>query len=256
MHTSLSEFERQGRDVDNLSNVNIVTEGLLHDFSNLLATISGLSQLSILKTNSDEIKENLITISRVASACKLTLDNINSHLKGNYESSLEDHYVDDLINRVMDITKHRIRTMQIIENVNIKVDLCLCSNNIIKCNDYEIKRVLLNLILNAIDAMSIEGGTLKIRSYEEKGYSIVEIIDTGIGMDECTKKNIFKPYFTTKKDKGTGLGLNIVKGILDKHDATIKVESQVNKGSKFTFMFPVFKNMYVAEESINRYNII
>lgn len=256
MDTSLSEFERQRRDIDNLSNVNIVTEGLLHDFSNFLATISGLSQLSMLKTNSEELKENLATINKVAFACKLTLDNINSYLKGNYEAIEDDHFIDDLINRVVDITKHKIRTLQILENKTIEVELCLCSNQMIRCNDYEIKRVLLNLILNAIDAMDEKGGILKIRSYKEDGCVVTEVIDTGIGMDEYTKKNIFDPYFTTKESKGTGLGLSIVKDILDSHGATIKVESVVDQGSKFTIVFPDYRNRYIVEDTIKVYNII
>lgn len=256
MSDSLDEKKRAEGSSDKLGNLNIITEGLIHDFSNLLATISGLSQLSMLKTNSNELKENLATINKTAFACSLALDKMSSYIKGNYKADGGNYYIDDIINQVLDITMYKIRTMQIVDNIPIKLDICLCSNEIIRCNEYEIKRVLLNLVLNAIDAMSETGGTLKIKSYIEDGHPVVEVSDTGIGIDDKAKSHIFEPYFTTKENKGMGLGLSISKEILEKHGATIKVESEVGKGTKFTIKFPICDSLAVAEEGVNIYNII
>jgi len=124
----------------------------------------------------------------------------------------------------------------------------------------KVEQVLVNLINNAIDAMPV-GGSLYVRSYltksdklrsmakDEGGNALaieedaiaVEVEDIGAGMDENVRKKLFDPFFTTKKRaEGTGLGLSVVKNIMDMHKGLIDVESQEGKGSKFTIMLKKF----------------
>jgi histidine kinase len=115
-----------------------------------------------------------------------------------------------------------------------------------------LEQVFLNLIMNARDAMDekeeIVGQhvekTLKVSSYTENDKVVVEISDTGAGMNEAVKEKIFEPFFTTKPvGKGTGLGLSISFGIVRDYDGVIEVESEEGRGTKFTVRFPA-----VAEE--------
>lgn len=102
---------------------------------------------------------------------------------------------------------------------------------------HQIQQVLINLMLNALQAMG-KGGTLTIRSArQDNGEVRVEIKDTGVGISKEHLKKIFDPFFTTKSE-GTGLGLSISLKILENHGATIEVCSEVGKGSIFTINFP------------------
>jgi nitrogen-specific signal transduction histidine kinase len=100
----------------------------------------------------------------------------------------------------------------------------------------QIKRVFINIILNALQAMS-PGGVLRIRTARSAGRRVmVRITDTGAGIPPVTLKRIFDPFFTTKS-QGAGLGLSISRTILEKHHATITCDSQAGKGTTFTLLF-------------------
>ena len=116
----------------------------------------------------------------------------------------------------------------------------------------QITQVLLNLCLNARDAMP-EGGALKLNTYSVDGselviydeppaqrYACIDVIDTGMGMDESIQSKIFEPFFTTKEiGKGTGLGLAVTYGIVKTHRGVINVESEPSHGTSFHVYFPL-----------------
>jgi polar amino acid transport system substrate-binding protein len=115
-------------------------------------------------------------------------------------------------------------------------------------NSQKIEQVLINLLVNAGQAMPDDGrGLIKVRTGEDQGNIVVEIEDNGKGMTEKTRKMIFDPFFTTKRAKGgTGLGLAIAFKILDEHNGSISVESELNVGTTFTIRIPAGKKTQVA----------
>ena len=110
----------------------------------------------------------------------------------------------------------------------------------------EIREALTNLILNAVDAMPA-GGTLTLRTRIAEAsdygfgagppFACVEVTDTGLGMDEETRRRCLEPFFTTKGERGTGLGLAMVYGMVQRHSAEIDIESAVGKGDNRAFEF-------------------
>ena len=102
----------------------------------------------------------------------------------------------------------------------------------------ELREVLTNLILNAIDAMP-RGGTMSFRTRQDGQRVRLEISDTGIGMTEETRRNCLEPFFTTKGDHGSGLGLSMSYGIIRRHGGSIEITSRLNKGATFTIYLPV-----------------
>jgi len=100
----------------------------------------------------------------------------------------------------------------------------------------QLKQVLLNLVLNAMEAMP-DGGDLEVVLYPENGGTVISVRDTGIGMDAETVSQIFDPFYSTKGE-GTGLGLAVTYGIIEGHGGTIQVESQPNQGTRFTIWLP------------------
>ncbi|HEY6952238.1 MAG TPA: ATP-binding protein, partial [Bacteroidota bacterium] len=124
---------------------------------------------------------------------------------------------------------------------------------LITADSTQIQQVLLNLCINARDAMP-GGGLLSLGTEMTSGHSVrslfaeataseyvhVRVRDTGIGMDEATRSHIFDPFFTTKdKGKGTGLGLSVVYGAVKNHDGFVRVESELSSGSTFHLFFPI-----------------
>jgi signal transduction histidine kinase len=110
----------------------------------------------------------------------------------------------------------------------------------------QIRQVLVNIILNAQQAMT-DGGRLDIRANGKGGFVEVEFADTGSGIPESAINKIFDPLFTTKA-KGIGLGLSVSKSILERHGGDIQVESEVDKGTKFTVFLPTQKSSLVDTE--------
>ncbi|MGH8296951.1 MAG: hybrid sensor histidine kinase/response regulator, partial [Steroidobacteraceae bacterium] len=102
----------------------------------------------------------------------------------------------------------------------------------------EIRDALTNLIFNAIDAMP-DGGTLTLRTRDCDGQVEVEVTDTGIGMDEETRRRCLEPFYTTKGERGTGLGLAMVYGMVQRHSAALEIDSKPGSGSTLRLSFPV-----------------
>jgi two-component system, NtrC family, sensor kinase len=109
--------------------------------------------------------------------------------------------------------------------------------------------VIVNLMTNAAQAIGEAQGriTVRLRLEADRTALRLSVADTGCGMDDATKARIFEPFFTTKKvGDGTGLGLSVVHGIIDKHGGRIEIESAPGQGSCFTVILPVAQTAAVA----------
>jgi signal transduction histidine kinase len=105
-------------------------------------------------------------------------------------------------------------------------------------NPAELREMMTNLIFNAVDAMP-SGGTLTLRTLESPGGVVVEIADTGAGMTPEVRARCLDPFFSTKGDKGTGLGLAMVFGIVQRQQGQIDIESTPGVGTTFRITLPV-----------------
>jgi len=107
--------------------------------------------------------------------------------------------------------------------------------------------VLTNLILNAMDAMP-QGGTLSIATRSERGREVrVTVTDSGTGMPETVRQRIFEPFYSTKGEGGSGLGLSMAYSIVRRHGGEIEVDSEPGRGTTFTLIFPVSREMAGTE---------
>ncbi len=219
--------------------------GVAHDFNNLLMGIQGNVTLMSMETESNHSHFPILKDieKQVLNGTKLTRQLLGYARKGKYEIKVLD--LNELI-RETSVTFNRTRK-QIIVRSELAPDLLA-----IEADISQIEQVLLNLYLNASDAMS-EGGELTIRSYNlihedmtgrpympKKGkYVCLEVTDTGTGMDRETQQRIFEPFFTTKEmGKGTGLGLASVFGIIKGHGGYIDVASEPGRGTTFSIYLP------------------
>jgi CheY-like chemotaxis protein len=115
----------------------------------------------------------------------------------------------------------------------------------------EIRDALTNLIFNAVDAMP-EGGVLTVRTFERPGPGdtqlvTIQVCDTGIGMNEETRRRCLEPFFTTKGERGTGLGLAMVYGMVQRHSAEFDIQSNLGRGTTMGVTFPAYTQPLVAK---------
>jgi CheY-like chemotaxis protein len=110
----------------------------------------------------------------------------------------------------------------------------------------ELREVLVNMVFNAVDAMP-DGGRLQLMAEEVNGAIEIAVTDTGIGMSSEVSSRIFDPFFTTKGEAGMGLGLAVCYGIVQRHQGTVEVKSELGQGTAFRIRLPIAKTIPMAE---------
>jgi len=124
----------------------------------------------------------------------------------------------------------------------IEIHIDIPDDLIIPLDTQRMQQVFLNLFLNAIQAIPVPPGEIRVvaRTDPDKNEAIIQVEDTGVGIDAEHLSRIFDPFFTTKEvGSGTGLGLSIVHGIIEQHNGSISVESKKGEGTRFTIRLPM-----------------
>jgi len=152
-----------------------------------------------------------------------------------------------LVTQVLDLTRARWSDMPQQRGLMIQLETELLPDLPRTAGiESEIREALINLIFNAVDAMA-DGGKLLLRTQVKPAVSgmpsqvQVEVVDTGIGMDEATRRRCLEPFFTTKGERGTGLGLAMVYGVMQRHNGEIEIESTAGEGTTMRLSFDEHK---------------
>jgi CheY-like chemotaxis protein/anti-sigma regulatory factor (Ser/Thr protein kinase) len=142
-----------------------------------------------------------------------------------------------LLEQVLELTRARWHDMsqQLGIVITVKTELTPELPNVPGIES-EIREALTNLIINAVDAMP-SGGTLTLRTTAIERQVTLEVADTGIGMDEETSRKCLEPFFTTKGERGTGLGLAMVYGVTQRHGAQLQIDSAPGQGTRVRLVF-------------------
>jgi CheY-like chemotaxis protein len=144
-----------------------------------------------------------------------------------------------LVEQIVDLTSARWRDMPQQRGVVITVHKELAPQlPAVLGSESELREALTNLVFNAVDAMP-EGGTLTLRTAARAGSILLEVGDTGVGMDEEARRRCLEPFFTTKGERGTGLGLAMVYGIVKRHGADLDILSEPGKGTTMRIVLPL-----------------
>ncbi len=243
------EIQRQVQNQERLAAVGQLAAGIAHDFNNTLAVIKLYTELLLRSTElSTRVQERLQTI---AQQTQRAADLIQQILDFSRQSLMEKQPL-DLLPFLKELNRLLMRTLP--ENIQIKLNANK-DEYIILADPSRIQQIILNLALNARDAMP-QGGTMTISlntlqlaadavfpvSGMTPGKWVRLVLsDNGIGMSSETLAHIFEPFFTTKdRSKGTGLGLAQVYGIVQRHEGFIDVTTELNKGTTFYLYFPAF----------------
>ncbi len=230
-----------------------MASGIAHDINNAISPITLYTEM-MLETEPNltaKARQYLVTIQRAAEDVAQTVSRMREFYR---QREPQLHLTTVALNRVVeqtaDLTRARWYDMAQQRGIVIEVRKDLASElPAIMGVESEIREALTNLVFNAVDAMP-EGGTLTLRTRmmeagpgadaaERLPQAAVEVIDTGIGMDEDTQRRCMEPFYTTKGERGTGLGLAMVFGIVQRHSADIQIESIPGRGTTFRLAFAV-----------------
>ncbi|WP_069650337.1 hybrid sensor histidine kinase/response regulator [Caloranaerobacter ferrireducens] len=210
--------------------------GIAHDFNNILTTIIGLSQLLLYQVQDENIKKNLEIIYNSALDGKAIVNKIQKITRKKVSSNKKSILLNSIVETSIDMARPKWNNIYAVKGKEFTLVKELNSNSYIYCDAHEIREVILNIILNAIDSME-NGGKLTVTTYDRGDKAYVCIEDTGCGIPDEVKDRIFEPFFSTKESRGTGLGLSIAKNIIASYNGSIEVESEVGVGTKFTISF-------------------
>ena len=240
-------LEEQVRQAQKMEAVGRLAGGIAHDFNNLLMVIRGYAEIVQQEESaSPSVRKSVDTIVRTTeSAASLTRQLLSFSRRHVFSPQVLD--LNFLVNRMSEMLLGVLRDeMEFV--VKLDPDSCCIS-----ADPGQIEQVIMNLVVNARDAMP-QGGKLTLetahldtdalRSKRFSGlplgeYVVLSVADTGVGMDADTQSRIFEPFFTTKnKDEGTGLGLSVVYNIVRASGAHVRVSSELGRGATFQIFFP------------------
>ena len=236
----IAEQERireQFSQIEKLSALGELASGVAHDFNNTLAGILGRAQLLTRTSDPEKIKRGLEIIIKAAEDGANTVKRIQDFARQRKDQDFKLVAIDQILFDVSEITRPRWKDSAEASNIHIGLAIEIRSKAHVMGDESELRDVLVNMVFNAIDAMPAGGQlTLRVEAVDDK----VEIMvsDSGTGMSPDVSSRIFDPFFTTKGNTGMGLGLAVSFGIIRRHEGTIHVESEVNKGTTFRIVLP------------------
>jgi PAS domain S-box-containing protein len=240
------ERERAAR-ADKLRALGQLASGVAHDFNNSLAAILGRAQLVLRRAQDEEIIRSLGIIVTAAEDAAATVRRIQTFARKPLASELELLDMGSLLRDAIEITRTRWENEARAAGINIEVSLNAGEGLLARGNASELREVFVNLIVNAVDAMP-QGGTLNICCKRKGDRLRLRFADTGKGMTDEVRERIFEPFYTTKGAHGTGLGLAVSYGIIERHEGFITVESKVGCGTTFHIDLPFAAHSETREE--------
>ena len=238
-----------------------MASGIAHDINNAISPIALYTE-SLLEREpglSDRARNYLSTIQRAIEDVAETVARMREFYRQREpELSLARVDLNRMIAHVIELTRARWSDVPLQQGIVIRLQTELAAElPDIMGSEVEIRDALTNLVFNAADAMP-EGGTLTLRTRcassqsppegELNSYVHVEVSDTGVGMDDETRRRCLEPFYTTKGERGTGLGLAMVYGMIQRHSAELEIDSVVGKGTTVRVLFGTAQTQLVDPE--------
>ena len=219
-----------------LETIGTMTASIAHDFNNLLTPIMGYSimTMEMLPADATDLQDNLMEIYDASVKAKDIVTRLAELTKKGNEANFKEIEVDEVIQSALKVTlPAKPKEVEVKANFNAEGEK-------IKADRTQISQLVMNIVLNAYDAMREEGGTLLVSTRISGEEVALRFKDNGCGMDTETVSRIFDPFYTTKESgKGTGLGLAIVAQIVETHGGKIYVDSEPGEGTEFRIYIPL-----------------
>ena len=230
---------------EKLASLGQLASGMAHEIHNPLTIISGEAQLYLERfTGKDEQVDKLL--SSIIEECHRAADITRRILRFAKPAPMEFGQVDlgTIIEESMTLVAYQVRLDRIQRHVEYPKDLPK-----VRGNQNQLQEVLLNLVLNACQAMGQDGGTLEVVVLPAEDHLELRVSDSGPGIPQSKLRKVFDPFYTTKQT-GTGLGLFVSQRIVNAHEGTISVQSVEGKGTTFTIRIPIAKETVKATKTM------
>jgi NO-binding membrane sensor protein with MHYT domain/signal transduction histidine kinase len=244
-YDDLRETQQTAMQQERLRALGQMASGIAHDINNALSPVALYTE-SLLErepTLSERGRGYLVTIARAIDDVAATVARMREFYRQREPQLVPTPvHLNLLVQQVVDLTRARWSDMPQSRGIVIDLAIDLAPDlPVILGVESEVRESLTNLVFNAVDAM-FDGGVLTLCTRctgAPERRAVVEVTDTGVGMSEDTRRRCLEPFFTTKGERGTGLGLAMVYGVAQRHDAEIDVESVVGSGTTVRLSFPV-----------------
>ena len=231
-------IREQYAQIEKLSALGELASGVAHDFNNTLAGILGRAQLLLSTKDPERIEAGLQLIVKTAKDGAKTIKRIQDFARQRRDHDFQPVSVDQLLLDVREITRPRWKSRAESEGVHINLELKLGTDDgRVMGDESELREVLINMVFNAVDAMP-KGGTITLSTREAAGKIEISVADTGEGMPDEVRPRVFDPFFTTKGKAGMGLGLAVSYGIIRRHEGSVEVHSEPERGTAFRILLP------------------
>jgi len=229
---------------EKLASLGKLSATVAHELNNPLAGILTYSKLISKKLKESNDKniyskeiEYLDLIADEANRCGKIVKDLLTFSHVDHEEFSKNDLI-KIIDKSIKLIRHHLE----INNIELKKDFSV-KGFLIKCNPQKIQQALISLLINAVESMFQQKGTLTIKLTLEGKFVIIKIIDQGMGIPPVDLPYIFEPFYSTKdKKRGTGLGLSVVYGIIILHEGNIEVESTSSQGTVFKITLPINLN--------------
>jgi GAF domain-containing protein/anti-sigma regulatory factor (Ser/Thr protein kinase) len=221
-----------------LQAVGELAAGAAHHLNNLMAVVLGRAQLLLMKNPESGTAANLRSIERAAIDAADTVRRIQGFSGSPAGAEAVRFDLNGVVQEAIEFTRSRWQNEARVRGLSIEVLAQPGPIPEVRGIRAEIREVVINLVLNAVDALPT-GGRIVVATRAEAGRVTVSVSDAGIGMSEEVRRRAFEPFFTTKGVKRTGLGLAMAYGTIQRHGGQIALESEPGRGTKVTFGLPV-----------------
>jgi PAS domain S-box-containing protein len=230
--TDLKRIEEQLRKTERIAELGTLASGMAHEIGTPMNVILGRAEYLLQRTDDGVMKKGLTTIVTQIERITKVMDQLLAFAR---RKQSDRHIVDldEIVDECLEFFQERMTHSHITVEKAIEADMPS-----VHADRDQLVQVLINLVTNSLHAMP-DGGRLMVSLNREDSHVRLGVSDTGYGMPEEIRSKIFEPFFTTKDfGKGTGLGLTVVKGIIEEHGGTITIESVVGTGTTFWVRFP------------------
>lgn len=254
--TDQKRTEVQLHQAQKMESIGTLAGGIAHDFNNILSAILGYTELAMMRKKEDEesLREDLLQVRMAADRATrlvrqiLTFSRKQPEEKKPLQLSL--------------IIKEALKLLRASIPATIEIRQEIMCQAVVLADPGQIHQLIMNLATNSYQAMEEQGGVLGVTLKEitvdadaelvPGPYVMLSVSDTGCGMEKAVIDRIFEPYFTTKEmDKGTGLGLAVVHGIVKSHKGRIAVHSELGQGTTFNVYLPMLVSEAVTTEVVD-----
>ncbi len=234
---------------ERLRALGMMAGGIAHDFNNALTMMLGYAELLVPWLQQHASPRELAYLNHIIGAAQ-DAAHVVSRLREFYRPAENNEIrvplnLSEIAQNAVSLTAPKWKGRSRADGVQIEVFTELAEVPPVAGNAAEIREVLTNLIFNAVDAMP-DGGAITVRVSCDDDGVVVAVSDTGIGMSEEEIGSCLEPFFTTKGERGTGLGLAVVYGIVQRHEGTIDISSTKGLGTTFAIRFPLTTILHTA----------